>query len=197
MSTPLERWVTAVFGLLGCAPQPEVVRPEDLRQTTPGATALVAVYSFTGRTAKVGRAFAAALGADYQRLLGSGEEGGTFFTTPAWTSEVKVKPATLDLSAYRLVLVGGPLWYWRPNAVSGSFLRASDLRGKRVVLFYTFEGGGMSTETLATWKKWATDRGGEVVDVVGLDRKQLTDDAALTAEAERLARERLARWRGD
>ena len=36
---------------------------------------------------------------------------------------------------FKLVLIGGPIWYWHPNALTTSFIKSSDLHGKDVVLF--------------------------------------------------------------
>jgi len=185
--------LTALLGLAGCSPTPEVVRPEDLRTTLAGATALVVVYSRTGFTAQAARGFAKALQADYQRVQGDGTEGGSWFSTPSWRDRVKTTPETLDLSAYQLVLIGGPVWYWRPNAVTSSFLRGADLTGKDVVLFYTFEGGAISDAALDQWKAWVAERGGKVLDVVGIDRSKLPKDRTLEDEAARIALEK--RWR--
>ena len=192
--------VAALIGLLvlatcgACTPPAEVVSPAELWSAAPGAKTLVVVYSRTGNTARVARAFADVLGADYLRLVGTGAEGDSWFSTPSWTSDVPTTPERFDLRRYDLILVGGPIWYWRPNALSGAFLRRNDWAGKRVVLFYTFEGGSPSSETEATWRSWVTERGGTVRDVVGIDRKALGPDADLYGQAQRLARERRDGW---
>ena len=191
---PVFLLVAVAFSCGACNPPAEIVRPDDLRTQVPGATALVVVYSRTGNTARVARGCARALGADFLRLQGEGGEGGSWFTTPLWTSTVKGTPGETPLEPYRLVLIGGPVWYWHPNALTTSFIKTSDLRGKDVVLFYTFEGGEMSAETERTWKQWVVDRGGTVIDLVGIDRKKLGPDASLEKEAERIAREHLQRW---
>jgi hypothetical protein len=120
--------------------------------------------------------------------------GGWWFNSPSWKRTVPLSPAELDLTAYRLVLFGGPIWYWRPDAVINSAIRSANLTGKNVVLFYTFEGGGMSQSTEAQWRAWVTERGGTVIDVVGIDRKRFSEDAALTAETARLVTERREAW---
>jgi flavodoxin len=194
MASPQGLLASIVLVGCACAPAPEVVRPDDLAASVPGASTLVVVYSRNGHTAEMGRALAKALGGDFLRLQSPGNEGGSFFTTPAWTSRLPVTPDAVDLSRYKLVLVGGPVWYWHPNAVTNSFIQSHDFTGKDVVLFYTFEGGQMSEGTQEIWKKWVTDRGGRIRDVVGIDRKQLPADRSIAAEAERIARERQASW---
>jgi hypothetical protein len=188
--------IAAVLGAGACTPPAEVVSPADLRATVPGATAIVVVYSRTGHTARMARGLSRGLGADYVRLVGDGTEGNSWLSTPSWTVDRKTAPDRIDTAPYELVLIGGPIWFWKPNALTSSFLRHADLRGKGVVLFYTFEGGGMSEATLAAFRGWAEAAGGVVRDVVGLDRKALGPGADLAAEAERIARERRDRWMG-
>ncbi len=193
---PAVAGLLALFGCGACTPPPEIVRPDDLRSTVPLATALVVVYSRTGHTARMARAFSRVLGADYLRLTGEGGEGNSWFSTPSWKSRVPVAPEKVPLEQYRLVLIGGPVWYWRPNALTSSFIRGQDLTGKDVVLFYTFEGGRMPPEVESEWKSWVAGQGGKVIDLVGIDRKKLGEDGALEQEAERIAHERLAKWIG-
>lgn len=186
--------VAAATLAVGCSPPAELVLPDQLRATVAGATALVVVYSRTGHTAQMGRALAEELGADYLRLQGDGTEGGSWFSTPSWTDAVKLTPERVDLQPYRLVLIGGPIWYWRPNALSRSFVETHELTGRDVVLFYTFEGGAMSEQTLTAWKELVTRRGGALKDVVGLDRTKLVAGTSVAGEAKRIALERKARW---
>ena len=103
-------------------------------------------------------------------------------------------PATVDLAPYDLVVVGGPIWYWHPSAVAMSFLRQADLAGKAVVLFYTYEGGGMSDDTELEWRATVERRGGVVRDVVGVNRKELVPEADLGAEGERIAAAARSQW---
>ena len=126
MASPQGLLASIVLVGCACAPAPEVVRPDDLAASVPGASTLVVVYSRNGHTAEMGRALAKALGGDFLRLQSPGNEGGSFFTTPAWTSRLPVTPDAVDLSRYKLVLVGGPVWYWHPNAVTNSFIQSHD-----------------------------------------------------------------------
>ncbi|HEY3447664.1 MAG TPA: hypothetical protein VGK67_15015 [Myxococcales bacterium] len=195
MRTRLLPLLAFAVAFLGCSlPPREVVRPDELVTKTPGATALVVVYSRSGNTAAMARALAGVLGADYQRLSAEQKVPDSFLTAPSWTERVPVTPEKLDLAPYQLVLVGGPIWQWHPNAVSVSFLQNCDFTGKGVVLFYTFQGGKMSQETEDAWKKMVTDRGGKVLEIVGVDRKSLPEGATVAGEAERIARERKGAW---
>ena len=199
MRSPLESTrsllVTLVALLLcGCPPAAQVVRPDELRTSVPGATTLVVVYSRSGNTAQMARSFADVLAADYVRLQAPGGAPGSYLSAPSWTSRVQIAPEKIDLAPYRLVLVGGPIWQWHPNAVTASFIQASDFTGKDVVLFYTFQGGKMSTETEEQWKRMVTDRGGRVLEIIGIDRKRLLEGTTVAEEAARLASEHRAAW---
>jgi hypothetical protein len=178
----------------GCTPPAEVVRPDDLRHSVPDAKALVVVYSRTGNTAKLGKAFAKELGADYLRLQVEGDPAGSWLSAPSWKTLVSTAPEQVDLSRYSLILVGGPIWMWHPNALTNTFLRRHEFGGKDVVLFYTFEGGALSPETEATWRGWVEEKQGRVLEIVGINRKELPAGATLEQEAQRLARDRVPRW---
>lgn len=56
-----------------------------------------------------------------------------------------------------------------------SFLKRHDLRGKRVVLFFTFE-SSLSKDALSEWTRLVEARGGRVVDVLAFDRRKLKED---------------------
>src|SRR5262249_15233396 len=135
------------------------------------------------------RALADELGADYLRLQGRGGEGDSFFSTPSAGTHVEVRPARVDLDAYDLVLLGTPIWYWRPTALLLSFLRntGSGLAGKQVVLFYTHQ-GGVSERAIRSWADRVGQAGARVIDVVGLDRRQLATARALEDRARALGR---------
>lgn len=157
-----------------CSPPAEIIRPDELRFDTQGATSVVVVYSRSGHTARAGRALAKHLGADYQRLTsrGTGHEGDSFFATPSADTLVPIEPEHLDLGRYRLVILGTPIWYWKPTALINSFIETADLRGKDVVLFYTNE-GGISKQAVARWRERVEKRGGRVKAVLAIDRKAL------------------------
>ncbi|MBI2571042.1 MAG: hypothetical protein HYV63_28895 [Candidatus Schekmanbacteria bacterium] len=158
-----------------------------------GATALVVVHSRSGYTAEVALAIAQELRADYLRLSVPAGSGNGFFSTPNRHAEVGHSPSSVDLAAYSLVLVGSPIWYWHPSAFIYSFCRNLDLSGKRVVLFYTYE-GGISRHALDDWKTLIANRGGIVAGVLGIDRMEL-EGQSLAAAATRIVREHAAEWR--
>jgi hypothetical protein len=188
--------VAAVLLVVGaCNPPREVVSAQDLRINRPGATALVVVYSRSGHTARAGRAVAEELGADFLRIQGQGQEGDSFFSTPSSSAKVAVVPSQVDLRPYRTVIVGTPIWYWRPTALARSLVAASPVEGKRLVLLYTYE-GGVSMRSLTDWARQLGLRGARVIDVMGVDRKHLPAGETVEGRARQLARERRSLWTG-
>ena len=198
MSTrrPTVRLLVVLVPLLvsGCAPPPaEVISAKDMQTRRPGATALVVVYSRTGNTARAGRARARELGADYQRLMGPDKAGDSYVGTPHASERVEIRPRIMDLKQYRLVLLGTPIWFWKPTAMIHTFVESNRLDGKRVVLFYTFE-GGVTAGALEAWKKLVRDQGGVVADLFGINRKKLAPGETPGQRAAKIAAERKARW---
>jgi len=192
MRAAIARLAAVVALAAACVPPAERVRPDDLRRTRPGATALVVVYSRSGHTASAGTALAEALGADYLRLQGGGNEGDGFFSTPSWDEPVPVHPDRVDLGAYRIVLIGTPVWYWKPSALVVSFVEANDFAGRDVVLFHTNE-GGIRQAALDRWKERVELHGGRVRDVFGVDRKALRGVPVADA-VRQLVAERREKW---
>ena len=155
-----------------CTPPRQDLRLVPLRLTRKGATTLVVVYSRSGSTAAMGLALARLLCADYLRLVGPRGAGDSLSKTPNRHTPVRIVPSHVDLSRYRLILLGSPIWYWRPTAMIYTFIRANRFAETRVVLFYTFR-GGLSNDARAEWTRLVRTRGGTVVDFVGIDTKRL------------------------
>ena len=179
--------------LSACNPPAEIVRPEDLNINRPGAAAIVIVFSRSGYTAQAGQALALELGADYQRILGPPGAGDSFFSTPGEDAEVKIEPFTIDLTPYKLIILGTPIWYWKPTAMINTFIKHSDFQGRPVVLFYTNQ-GGVSSGALDRWKRLVERSHGQVRDLIGINRKKLEAGETIRARAARITRERCSTW---
>lgn len=176
--------------LLGCTPAAQKVAPGDYRLTRPGATSVVVVHSRSGNTALVAKLLADAAGATYLRLKAPEGTGDSLISSPNRNAEVAIEPRTVDLSAYRTVFLGTPIWFWHPAAPICTFIRANDLTGKHVVLFYTYQ-GGLAKTAIDEWKALVAKRGGTVVDVIGVNRKMHATDEALAAEVKSIIAGRL------
>jgi flavodoxin len=110
------------------------------------ADVLVTWYSRSGSTEKVARALAERLGADARPILASASYAGAGgFVRGVWDSlrrgvpEVRVDA---DPAAYRLVVVGGPIWAGKPAAPLRAFLRRHGPRAKAVAAFCLSGSGG-------------------------------------------------------
>lgn len=110
------------------------------------ADILVTWYSRSGSTEAVARALARRLGADARPILTSASYAGTGgFVRGVWDSLRRRAPeATIDADpgAYRLVVVGGPIWAGKPAAPLRSFLRRHGPRAKAVAAFCLSGSGG-------------------------------------------------------
>ena len=98
------------------------------------ADILVTWYSRSGSTEKAARALAERLGADARPLLTSASYAGPGgFLRGIWDSLRRRTPdVTLDAdpAAYRLVVVGAPIWAGKPAAPLRSFLSRHGPRGE-------------------------------------------------------------------
>lgn len=54
-----------------------------------------------------------------------------------------IKPISIDLSQYDVVLLGTPTWWHRPAQLLKTWLETADLTGKTVATFQTHGGGGV------------------------------------------------------
>ncbi|WP_374517045.1 flavodoxin family protein [Brevundimonas sp.] len=110
------------------------------------ADILVTWYSRSGSTEAVARALAERLGADARPILTSASYAGTGgFLRGVWDSLRRRGPdvaVEADPGAYRLVVVGGPIWAGKPAAPLRSFLRRDGPRAKAVAAFCVSGSGG-------------------------------------------------------
>lgn len=110
------------------------------------ADVLVTWYSRSGSTEAVARALAQRLGADARPILTSASYAGTGgFVRGVWDSLRRRAPDVsidADPAAYRLVVVGGPIWAGKPAAPLRSFLRRYGPRARAVAAFCLSGSGG-------------------------------------------------------
>ena len=182
-----------VLGAVSCGSVGDVVRQDELRVERPGARAVVVVFSRTGNTARAGLAMAEALGCDFQRLVDAETVVEPPMATEVEHEGLAVRPATLDLTGYDLVLLGAPIWYWEPAAPIRAFTESSDLAGKRVGLFFTYKGGVRDCE-IEAWREQVRSRGGEVVTTIAIDRDEIPAGKTVSDYARELAAEGRRTW---
>jgi flavodoxin len=115
--------------------------------------AMVAYFSASGATAKVARRLAKAIDADLFEIRPE-----TPYTKADlnWMdkksrstlemNDPSCRPAmaqVLDVSAYDVIFVGFPIWWYREPSIIDSFMESADFTGKTVVPFCTSGGSGI------------------------------------------------------
>ena len=131
------------------------------------ADTLIVYYSLEGNVDFVSRELAKELGADLYRLQTVKEypkkglmkfvHGGRD-TIKGFKPELKALP---DLSAYKTILVGAPVWASKPAAPLNTFFDGADFSGKSVSLFAS-SAGGNSKKYLSIIREIAGKKGGSV-----------------------------------
>ena len=131
------------------------------------ADTLIVYYSLEGNVDFVSRELAKELGADLYRLQTVKEypkkglmkfvHGGRD-TIKGFKPELKALP---DLSAYKTILVGAPVWASKPAAPLNTFFDGADFSGKSVSLFAS-SAGGNSKKCLSIMREIAEKKGGTV-----------------------------------
>ncbi len=150
-----------------------------LAAPAPAGRALVIVYSRSGNTAAMAAEIAGRLGAPTV-AIGAPAYGDDFFgwtraSYDAWnklTTEIEVPDH--DLAPYGWIFLGSPIWWYRPSPPLWRYLEGSDLRGKKVVLFNTFN-SRFKEEEIAEFRALVKEKGGQLVDHVYVRRGRIYD----------------------
>ena len=117
---------------------------------------LVAVFSASGRTAKVGKKIAELAGADYFEIIPesiytnadlrwinprsrSSREMKDPSSRPAIASKVE------DMSVYDTVIIGFPIWWGLAPRIIETFLESYDFSGKTIAVFVTSGSSGVGS----------------------------------------------------
>ena len=125
--------------------------PESAHSATTGAGStkvLVIYYSLTGNTRSIAEIIREKTGgdvfeietvkkypADYAGIIKEAKRELEAGELPA------LKQSPPDMSSYDLILVGSPVWWYTVSTPVMSFLKQTDLAGKKVSAFCTHEGG--------------------------------------------------------
>ena len=117
------------------------------------AKALVAYFSASGRTAKVARKLAAAMGADSYEIKPEVKYTKADLNwmnknsrSSLEMNDKSFRPAIItgdvDVSGYSTIYLGFPIWWYVAPTLINTFLEAYDFGGKKIVLFATSGGSG-------------------------------------------------------
>ena len=136
---------------------------------------LVAVFSASGVTEKVGREIARIAGADFYEIVpkalytdadlnwnNSQSRSSVEMNDPAARPEIAGTVA--DMASYDTVIVGFPIWWGVAPRIIETFLESYDFSGKKIIPFCTSGGSGVGRSDTALHKnvsgdgKWAGGR---------------------------------------
>jgi flavodoxin len=86
-----------------------------------------------------------------------------------------IDPGVIDVSPYELLVIGTPVWAWRPTPATNAAITAlKNCGGKKAVLFATC--GSQAGETLDILAKTLEAKGVSVQDRIVLTRKETGDE---------------------
>ena len=130
--------------------------------------ALVAVFSASGVTKKVGQEIARIAGADFyeivpkQRYTGAdlnwmnkNSRSSVEMNDPSARPEIEGD--AIDMAAYDTVIVGFPIWWGVAPRIIETFLESYDFSGKKIIPFCTSGGSGVGRSDVALHKNTAGD----------------------------------------
>ena len=105
---------------------------------------LVVYYTRTGNAKFVAETIAAELGSDTEEIVDQKKRAGPL----GWVSagrdstqekETQITPTKFSPQNYDLIVIGTPIWAWRPTPAIRTYIRQNDLSGKRVALFFMLD----------------------------------------------------------
>jgi len=103
---------------------------------------LVVYYSRTGNAKFVAETIASELGSDIEEIVDLKKRAGKL----GWMSagrdsmqekETKIAPTKIVPTGYDLIVIGTPIWAWRPTPAIRTYIVNNDFSGKKVALFFT------------------------------------------------------------
>ena len=129
---------------------------------------LVAVFSASGVTRRVGEAIARVSGGDFFEIvpkekytsadlnyMNSKSRSSLEMKDPA--ARPKVEGAVEDMDAYDTVIIGFPIWWGVAPRIIETFLESYDFSGKTILPFCTSGGSGVGSSDTALHKNVAGD----------------------------------------
>jgi flavodoxin len=108
----------------------------------------VIYYSYNGNSAQVAEILKAELNADIFRIETLDSKKRKGLSLMFWGGgqvvmgkKPPLKPLSVDISAYDLVILGTPVWASSPTPALVSFLSKNSIAGKKIALFCCHAGG--------------------------------------------------------
>ncbi len=103
---------------------------------------LVVYYTRTGKTKFVAETIAAQLSADIEEIVDKKNYAGPIGWVNAGKNatqekEAEITPPKYSPADYDLIVIGTPVWAWRPTPAIRTYAKQSGLTAKKVALFLT------------------------------------------------------------
>ena len=140
----------------------------------------IVYYSLSGITRGVAEKIQAACGGDLIEV----RPKQPYTTISAYSRGAKrarsevhdpIDPETIDVSSYDTIVLGTPVWAFKPTPViNGAIAALKGCEGKRAVIFAT--SGGMPGETLPILRKFLESREAQVAEEMVINRVDLRSD---------------------
>ncbi len=138
-------------------------------------------FSYTGNTRFIAEKMQQACGGDLIPVLTTRRYSTfTAYTVGALRSRQEeadpIRPEEIDVSGYDLLVIGSPVWAWKPAPPTQSLvtaLRGSE--GKRAVIYVTC--GHQAGEALPLMERWLDSRGITVVSQMAFTKPDIDDYA--------------------
>ena len=115
---------------------------------------LVVYYSQTSNTKAVAQEIATRLNADMAEITAVNPYDGDFQATidrcikdREQGIDPEIEPLGVNVADYDVIFIGYPVWFGTFAPPMATFLKQTDLSGKKVVPFCTFGSGGLETST--------------------------------------------------
>lgn len=166
------------------------------------ANVLVLYYTRSGKTEAMAREIARKFQADIVNIkaetYSQGVSGILNANRDAWNKKAAViEPETIDMSNYRLIFLGSPIWWYRPAPPLWTFVEKNDFQGKAVVLFNTFN-SRFKPEEIQEFQKLVENKGGRFLDHIYVRRGRIYNQLSgseLIEEVQKLLEDREGEWR--
>lgn len=105
---------------------------------------LVVYYTRTGNAKFVAETIAAELGSDIEEIVDLKKRAGTLGWITAGKDatqekETQIGSVTYVPQDYELIVIGTPIWAWKPTPAIRTYLSKNDLSEKKVALFFTMD----------------------------------------------------------
>ncbi len=164
--------------------------------------ALVVYYSRSGNTEAMAREIARKFNADIVKI----EAERYSLDYQGWRNAAndadekvtmaQITPEIVDMGKYRLVFVGSPIWWYRPAPPLWTFVEKNDFKGKKVVLFNTFN-SRFKSEEIELFQKEIEKKGGRLIDHIFVRRGRVyfqKSGEQLIEESREILKEKMKEW---